>query len=234
MKVKNFQWSLFEPTSNVRRNTSINEQQLDEWGNLLKTLPTSLPQPVERSLAPCVWRLENSRCITTVTRISTNNEVIRWSSRHCEPETAPRSDVALRGAAVSVIGGPGLAVGTATGVKAALHGSHTSHPHGLMERVALVLQGRQVKICNTIQMMQVELRYSGMGALLANGSTLSQEWKYYSNKERWTPNFAYTSTTAKKWLRCKQAHLFTYNLCIKTVNTLLCYIILNHIVKLEG
>lgn len=73
------------------------------------------------------------------------------ASRHNGPKTALRSDGALGRAAVSVIGGPGLAVRAAAGVEAALHGSHASHPHGLMESVALVLQGRQVKICNTIK-----------------------------------------------------------------------------------
>lgn len=75
--------------------------------------------------------------------------LVGHSSRHDGPKTALRSDGGLGGAAVSVIGGPGLAVGTAAGVEAALHRSHASHPHGLMESVALVLQGRQVKICNT-------------------------------------------------------------------------------------
>lgn len=71
------------------------------------------------------------------------------SLRHHGPKTALRSDGALGRAAVSVIGGPGLAVRTTASVEAALHGSHASHPHGLMESVAFVLQGRQVKICNT-------------------------------------------------------------------------------------
>lgn len=55
---------------------------------------------------------------------------------------------ALRRTAVSVIGGPGLAVRAAAGVQAALHGTHAAHPHGLVECVAFVLEGRQVEICN--------------------------------------------------------------------------------------
>jgi hypothetical protein len=67
-------------------------------------------------------------------------------SRRRRPETAPGSDGALRRAAVSVIGGPGLAVRTAASVKTALHGTHPAHPHGLVECVAFVLEGRQVEI----------------------------------------------------------------------------------------
>lgn len=59
------------------------------------------------------------------------------------------SDCGLRRPAVSVIGGPGLAVRTTASVESALHRSHTSHPHGLVECVSFVLEGRQVEICNT-------------------------------------------------------------------------------------
>lgn len=96
---------------------------------------------------------QNSRCVATNARredasVSQSANFIRDSSRHREPKTAEVSDQTLRRAAVSVICGPGLAVGTAACIQATLHGPHASHPHGLMESVALVLQGRQMKICN--------------------------------------------------------------------------------------
>lgn len=56
---------------------------------------------------------------------------------------------ALRWAAVPVVGGPGLAVGTAACVQAPLHRSHAPHTHGLVECVPFVLQWSQVEICNT-------------------------------------------------------------------------------------
>lgn len=89
----------------------------------------------------------------------------RRASRHRGPKTARRSDVALRGAAVSVVGGPGLAVGTAARVQAALHGPHATHPHRLVERVAFVLQGRQVKICNIDRFQACSRQQMGMGGV---------------------------------------------------------------------
>lgn len=59
----------------------------------------------------------------------------------------------LRRTAVSVVGGPGLAVGAAASVEATLHGPHAAHPHGLVECIALVLKRREVKICNINQVL---------------------------------------------------------------------------------
>lgn len=101
-----------------------------------------------KTIKETFWNLRYIATLPCIIRwtFGTRNERIVAVSQ-AEDCTTIRFDP-LRRSAVSVICGPGLAVRTAARVETALHGTHSSHPHGLMKSIPFVLQWRQVEICN--------------------------------------------------------------------------------------